>query len=306
MPSPIKTLGENAPGEYNLPEIMYQFVAHCPDELMEKERTADPYPKFGKVFTPDVKADAYLQKLRMHTEAKVRTGNIVNSYQLVEFILGTLDPFECFGFIKLYRDKLFADGQNPYILFLLFFHTEYMAEATETERYDTFTQLLRGPPLEDNAKVVKQFLFDVRQAKMALPGGYVAAKGCVVDFRRRLPATLRRRVLSALKDSKHAGWDEWMTAAQQVVNDLLADESVSHDPAPVPASAARTHAQPDFNVATPAQPEGMDIGAVLSALVGAVQGLQKGAGEVKKKQQKKKPFRGKGKGAGKEIGRAHV
>ena len=306
MSSPIKTRASLVPSFYSLPECMREFLAHCDIEEIQKERTADPYAPWKtseKFVRGKVAPDAYLQLVKLQTESKVRTLNLTNSFQLVDFLLSTLHPMEEFGFIKRYKAAMFAEKNNPYVSFLVFFHREYMADTTPVSRYDEFNNLLRGETLQDNPRAVHAFLSEVRAAYLSLPEGFVGDKGVVVDLRRKLPESVRRRVLSVI--ATDGDFHAWLREAERVVVDLLQDEKISapapaHAPAPLfaPTPAPAPLFTPPA-VANPAQPEGMDIGAVLSSLVLSVQGLQKSQEELKKKQQKK-PNRSKGRGAGRE------
>ena len=262
MSSPIKTRVDELPSSILLPNCMWEYLAQVANEDLQPERSPDPYApwkakeKFAEGRMPP---DAYLQQVRLQTEAKVCTKNLTSCRQVVDFLLSTLDPVACFGFINRHKQALFDEKSNPYALFLVFFQREWMSEVTETSRYDEFKALFKGPPLAEEARAIHSFLQQTRAAYLSCPPEFVAEKACVVELRRKLPPVFRQRVLAGLPAD--ASWDRWLRECERVCSDLLQDDNISFHPEFVSPPTQPAPFVP------PAQPiEGMDIGAIVAAL----------------------------------------
>ena len=215
-----------------LPDWLREYVAHVDKKDIQTNQTTDPFPKWGEKYSPGKnKEDAYLQILKITVEGKTRTCHLNDCAQLVDFIMSTLDPYACFGFIKVNRPILMADKVNPYVTFLKAFASQYMPEVTGVGRYDTFHKMLSGGPLPEDMRVCHKFIRDVKEARLSLGEGYFAPNAAVVDLRRRLPETLRTSVLSSGIDV--SSWDEWIRVLEQKVNDRLQDAALARV-APVP------------------------------------------------------------------------
>ena len=78
MSSPIKTRVDELPSSILLPNCMWEYLAQVANEDLQPERSPDPYApwkakeKFAEGRMPP---DAYLQQVRLQTEAKVCTKN---------------------------------------------------------------------------------------------------------------------------------------------------------------------------------------------------------------------------------------